>query len=385
VAAPRYDIVIVGAGPAGAAAGITAARRGARVCVLDRARFPRPKTCGDAVSNRAVSLADALTGKTDVLRSVPHAVVLGASAILPDGSRIDRDFGADPGVIVPRYDLDALLRGELEAAGAEVLEGVRVRGLETDRGRVVGAVGDRGAWSAPVVIAADGPGSVAWTALGRPYRRGIHLAVAITGYYEGIDFSGGQGVTEHYFERGLRCGYGWIFPEVGGRANVGVYQRQDRFVADGRSLTARLEAFVRAHPGRFHSARLVGKTRTWALPLAVALRPPGGPGLLLAGDAAYSIDPLSGEGIWQALHSGRSAGQIATDALSGGGLSATWVRRYQRRWARDLGVASLLRLAVQEGMDAVVERGAYRWGPLRRILSRGYRSESFEVSKRLAP
>jgi geranylgeranyl reductase family protein len=378
-----YDIVVVGAGPSGCAAAISAARAGARVGVLDRARFPRPKTCGDAVSNRAAAVIDDLGGGYDLLRTIPHAVVRGASAILPDGTRIDRDFGEDPGYIVPRLHLDALLRRQLEPAGVEVHEGVRVRQLLVEDDRVVGAQADEGTWRARTVIAADGPGSVGWAALGAPYKRGVHLGVAVTAYYEGIDFGAADGITEHYFEHGLRCGYGWVFPPVEGLANVGIYQRQDRYGASEATLVGALEDFVQRHPERFEGARPRGRTRSWALPLASQMRPPGGPGVLLVGDAAYSIDPLSGEGIWQALFTGCEAGTIAADSLARGGVDRRAVRRYQLRWARELGVTSLTRLAVQEGMTALVETGAYRWSFIQRALARGYRSERLEVSKRL--
>lgn len=385
MSAPRFDVLVVGAGPAGCAAGIHAARAGLRVAVLDRARFPRPKTCGDAVSNRAAAAVDALTGRPDALRAIPHAEVRAGAAVFPDGSRVVHRFDDAPGFIVPRLHLDELLRHALEDAGAQLLQGVRVRALTTAGGRVVGARSDHERWRAEVVIAADGPGSLAWAALGLPYRRGAHLAVAITTYHEGVDFGGAPATNEHYFERDLRCGYGWIFPPVEGRANVGVYQRADHFGAHRRSLPELLERFVAAHPERLAASRPVGRPRRWALPLMTTRPwPPAGPGLLACGDAAWAIDPLSGEGIFQALHSGALAGQTAARGLAAGtGIDARLARRYRLAVVAALGPTALARLAIQQAMAPVVEHQLYRNRWVRGLLRRGYGSEAFEVSKQL--
>ncbi len=378
-----FDLIIVGAGPAGAAAGVTAARGGARVLVLDRARFPRDKTCGDAISNEGAAIVDRIVSKVDALQTVPHAAVQGAVAVFPDGTRVRRTFGGHDGFIVRRVDLDHLLRSQLDAAGAEVREGARVERLLTDGAAVVGALVDGEKIWARAVIAADGPGSVGWRALGVPYRRGRSLAVAITAYFEGLDLGADAHNTEHYFEPGLLSGYGWAFPAVEGISNVGVYQRSDAFAGQDRKLQAWLDVFVQRHPERFEGARQVGRPRVWSLPLASRPSPPGGPGLLLAGDAAYSIDPLSGEGIWQALFTGEEAAHTVLRALDGSGLSMRWVRQYQAAWFRHIGATSLVRLGVQEAMDRVLNLGVYRSSIFRGLLARAYGNEAFEVSKKL--
>jgi flavin-dependent dehydrogenase len=320
-----------------------------------------------------------MAGHADALKTIPHAVVREATALFPDGTTVTRSFGDDIAYITPRLHLDDFLRAQAGAAGAEIKEGVAVRELVVERGRVVGARGDKETWRGAAVIAADGPGSLSWGVLGQPYRRGRHLAVAITAYYEGIDID----TAEHYFEHDLASGYGWIFPAVDGVANVGVYQRSDAFARDSRTLPQWLEAFIARHPERFEGARRVGKPRVWALPLAVQMRPPGGAGVLAVGDAAYSVDPLSGEGIWQALWSGEEAAKTIVAALGEQGLDRRSVQRYQRRWMRAIGVGSLLRLGVQEAMNQAVARGLYRRSWFRRLLQRGYRTDAFEVSKKL--
>jgi flavin-dependent dehydrogenase len=137
-------VLVVGAGPAGAAAGITLARAGIDVCVVDRARFPRPKTCGDAISNSAVALLDGL-GLGPALQGAPRARVDGAAVVFPDGSRVRRSYAAAPGMIIRRADLDLLLRDRLLASGARLVEGAAVRELTAHDGRVTARLGTRGA------------------------------------------------------------------------------------------------------------------------------------------------------------------------------------------------------------------------------------------------
>lgn len=378
-----WDVVVIGAGPAGCAAGATAARAGARVLVVDRACFPRHKTCGDAVSNKGAAIVDELAGRGRELARIPHAVVDDGVAILPDGTEIVRSFGHDPGWIVPRFSLDARLVEHLRASGAELREGVAARGLVQEGDRVVGIATQGESITAGCVIAADGAGSIAAASLGEPYRRGRHLAVAITAYYEAVRPSAHGRAAEHFFEPGLRAGYGWIFPPVDGIANVGVYQRADRFHAHGDDPKTLLARFIAAHRDRFDGARAVGRPRVWSLPLAVPPSAPAVAGLLRAGDAASYIDPLAGEGIWQALHSGRLAGQIAATALSRGGVDLAASARHRRRCTLDIVAPSVARMVVQDAMDVIVERGLLRFGPLRALLARGYRSELLEASKRM--
>lgn len=379
----RPDIVIVGAGPAGAAAAIHATRAGARVLVLDRATFPRPKTCGDAISNRAAEIVADLVGDREPLRGVPHARVDTGVAVFPDGDAIVRQFGAHPGFVVPRLDLDELLRRAAQHAGAEIREGTAVRDLVRDGDRIVGVRTASETILADAVIAADGPGSIAWTALGIPYHRDRRLAVALTAYMRGMRPGAHTAANEHFFEPNLKAGYAWIFPDVDGVANVGVYQRADRFHAHGQSLRQLFDAFVARHPDRFDGATIVGRTRSWALPLATL---PGSrtiPGLWMAGDAGNFVDPLAGEGIWQALHSGTLAGKGIAASLGDAQAQRRAASVYRRRCAIDIGMPSMLRMGVQDAMDLLVASGLHRRAWVRAVLARGYGSERLEASKRL--
>lgn len=378
------EVLIIGAGPAGCAAGITLARAGVDVCVLDRASFPRPKICGDALSNRAVALARSL-GAGQRLDHDAHALVRRAAAVFPGDIRVVRDY-PEPGWIVPRLTLDDALRDALERSGARLQQRVQVRALELGGGnrveRIVGAGvdGENFVWRAPIVIAADGPSSVAWTALARSKPRGRALAMATTAYYENVAFPSGPEVADHYFEHDLPLGYGWVFPAVAGLCNVGVYQREDAHRRSGHRLPAVLDAFVARHPERFAAARRVGDMRSWPLPVG-DVGPIASRGILLVGDAGGFIDPLSGEGIWQALFTGQEAGRIASEAVAAGGLNDSLARRYEQTCAKAIVRTNRARARVQDAMDVFVERGLYRSRVLRGILQWGYAHGAWEQAK----
>ncbi|HEX2678370.1 MAG TPA: geranylgeranyl reductase family protein [Polyangiales bacterium] len=373
------EVLIVGAGPAGCAAGIVLARAGVDVCVVDRATFPRDKTCGDALSNDAVELLDRL-GVRAQLDASPHALVHTAAALFPDGTRIAREYER-PGYIAPRFSFDDCMRLALERSGAKLVQGVRVAHLIRDGERITGAEGPKLRWSAKLVIAADGYGSAGLSALGTSAPRGRALAVSATVYLRGVRFPHGANVADHYFEPELPFGYGWIFPAVDGVANVGVYLRADGYARAHEKLDALLEAFLARHADRVAGAERTSKTRVWSLPIAPRRMPLTAAGLMLVGDAAGFVDPLSGEGIWQGLHSGMLAGELAAQAVARGELSAELRARYEGQCDLDILRPSRKKLWVQDTLERVVQHRLYRSVLVRTALSLGYRHRALEFTK----
>ncbi len=320
-----WDLVVVGAGPAGSTAALAAldARPDARVLLVDRDDFPRDKACGDGIAPHALDVVAGLgahgPGPLDLVRG--YAPVSRLELGRPGGPQVAGDM-ARPAHVVPRRVLDErLVRAAVDRGAALVRH--RVRALEQRPGEVV----LDGRFRARAVVAADGAGSVLRRAVGvaAPDRR--RTAVAIRGYAP-VDpaRAGAQVIT---FAPTSWPAYAWSFPVGDGLANVGYGE----VLSPGRELTRadlldRLEVLL---PGAGRDAEA---WRAHLLPLSTArTRQPDGR-VLLAGDAAALINPLTGEGIYYAVLSGALAGRAAVTTPSEPG--AVYRRALRRRLGRHL-------------------------------------------------
>ncbi|ATB31283.1 geranylgeranyl reductase [Melittangium boletus DSM 14713] len=328
-------VVIVGAGPAGSSAAILLAQQGARVTLLERARFPRDKTCGDGCTPRALWMLErlglgALPGDAGAPVDSVRAISPGGitwSALIPE-----RLFGGRSSV-VPREVLDERLVRRAVQAGATLREGVRVEGLEREHDVLRVHCRDGEPLRADVVLGCDGSPSVIRGALGAPAFSEHEGAFAVRAYYEDVRLSHPRSMG-FFWEEALLPAYGWIFPLPGGRANVGLGMRADQLAASGVRLPELLERFC-ASPhvaAELAGARRVGRVKGHHLPFGSSARHTTFDRALLLGDAAGFVNPLTGEGIEFALESGAFAAEALAEAFATGDLSARGLGGYARRW-----------------------------------------------------
>jgi geranylgeranyl reductase family protein len=322
------DVVVVGGGPAGSAAAIFLRERGHDVLVLDEARFPRDKVCGEGVSPEAWRLLRAM-GAADEVRALHPHPLRGMELTSPDGTRFRGLYRAeDAGFAVRRRELDACLLTVARRAGAEVREGVRVAKVLHRDGlvRAVVASTDSGdvTIDARFVVAADGRRSIVARQLGllREHRR--LRKYAVRGYWSDVAGLGEHG--EMHVGGGGYCGIAPLGPRD---ANVAfVVDRAEMQPAGGD-----LEAFYRGTLQRWPriAERLARATLTEPPraigPLALEARRVSVPGAALVGDAAGFYDPFTGEGITLALRGAEILAEVADGWLRG----AMDLREYDRR------------------------------------------------------
>ncbi len=296
----RYDAIVAGAGPAGSMAARQLARRGARVLLLDKQRFPRDKPCGGGVTLRAASVQDV------DLTPVVEQTVYGARFSLRLGPSFDRRFERPLTYMTQRCRLDSHLAERAAESGADLHDGEALREIDLEPDLTVRT--DRDTYSARVLIGADGANGVTGRSLGP--RPAFDEAVALEGNVRFAD-----GVPEEWRDvvaldlGGLAGGYGWVFPKLD-HLNVGV----GAWKYAGFTLRSKLAQLAERYG---FEASTLENLRGHHLPVRVPGTPLARGPAALAGDAAGLVDPLSGEGIHMAFVSGKLAAEQALRVLSG--------------------------------------------------------------------
>ncbi len=338
------DIIVVGAGPAGATTAVYLAQQGYDVLLLDRHQFPRDKTCGDAVPAGAIDMLTHLGMGDKIQKAVDRGELYPLESMLlvsPKGYELEAMFHKGPegsdSYVAPRIYFDDLIYQHAVDSGAEFRQ-TQVTAPLLENGRVVGVkVKDNGRVQdlhGRVVIGADGVTSVITRTL-RPKENqhlDSHRAVALRAYIKGLEEFPNQ--VEFYLYNQILPGYAWIFPIGQNRANIGLGMRLDHFRAKKQSLEEMLDIFL-AMPAikkRLRPGWKLHDVATWQLNFGSQKNLQHVyDGAILVGDAAGFINPLTGGGIHNAIISAKLAARTVHEALQQGDVSRTNMQVYEQR------------------------------------------------------
>ncbi len=349
------DVLIAGAGPAGAALAAGLARSGARVIVLEAARHPRPKACAEYASPRIVEELARIglepgAWQADAIALSGMRLVAGQRSAMI--SYADRR-GPRTAWGLDRTRFDALLAAHAEGAGAELVEGTRLVGLDVEGGRVTSVTarssdGRRRRIAVGLVVGADGVRSTVarLTGVERPVR--FPRRLGLVAHYDGDPDLADHG--EMHVGRGYYVG---LAPLPGGQLNVGMALPMDGRAPAGERFDAAI-AGLPAVAGRLDGRERLTPIRG-ASPIGHRVADVAGPGWLLVGDAAGFVDPFTGEGIHRALRSARAA---ADAIVRGGDVSGAYRRERRAAFAAKSALSWLVQgfLAVPPLLEHALDR-----------------------------
>jgi geranylgeranyl reductase family protein len=339
------DVIVVGAGPSGATAAYYLAQAGLNVLLVEKSRFPREKVCGDGLTPRAVKSLVAMgldvSEEAGWLRNKGLRVIGGGLRLELPWPELSSYPGY--GLVRTRASLDEMLARRAQSAGAKLLEGTAVTApLLDDDGRIVGVSAQTDAEEGPrsksaqqertrvssssrgfrarVVVAADGNSSRLAIAMGLRKRDDRPLGVAVRTYYRSPRHD------DDYLESWLDLwdgdrllpGYGWIFGMGDGTSNVGLGLLNTSAAFGNTDYRSLLKRWLRSMPEEwgYVEENRTEPVRGAALPMGFNRTPHYHRGLLLAGDAAGTVNPFNGEGIAYAMESGEILARVVAQALA---------------------------------------------------------------------
>ena len=328
--AEEADVIVVGAGPAGATTAFYLAQSGLDVLLLEKSRFPREKVCGDGLTPRAVKT---LVGMGISVTEQDGWVRNKGLRVIGAGKRLELpwpELASYPGygLVRTRHDMDETLARRAQQAGARLHEGVTVTApVRSERtGRITGVVakaadgGEDRTYRARVVVAADGNSSRLSVAMGLPKRDDRPLGVAVRTYYRTHRHD------DDYLESWLDLwdgdrllpGYGWIFGMGDGTSNVGLGLLNTSAAFGHTDYHALLRKWLKGMPAEwgFTEENRTQPIRGAALPMGFNRTPHYHQGLLLVGDAGGMVNPFNGEGIAYAMESGEILARTIVQALA---------------------------------------------------------------------
>jgi menaquinone-9 beta-reductase len=333
-------VVVVGGGPAGSSTAFFLAKAGVDVTLLDRAHFPREKTCSEYLSPQASRILAAMNALSAVERS-GAAQLAGMRVHAPNGATIHGEFAAqhgfhgyrDRGLAIRRTILDSILLDRARAAGVNVQEGVRVTDiLRGGDGRVCGvstidSKGNAAEHRSALVVGADGLRSVIGRRLNLIRASRWPKRIALVAHYSDVDHTREFG--DMYVDRGGYCG----IANVGnGMTNVAVVVPVSRAPEIAVDRTEFLESWIAERPQiaeRFRNANRATPVRATG-PFAASAKRAWVPGAALVGDAAEFFDPFTGEGIYTALRGGEILAELIEGPVRAGHHGDSALQDYER-------------------------------------------------------
>ena len=343
----EVDVVVVGAGPAGSITAKYAAKSGANVLMIEkRQEIGSPVRCGEGIAGRWISEV----GIKEDPRWLVHRVKC-AKIVSPDCSTLyidEKIAGKEVGMVIERDVFDRELAKDAAYAGSDIMVKTTAYGLLKDENRIVGVkanhMGEEFKIKSKLVVGADGFESQVgiWAGIDTSLKpKDISTCLQ----YRMIDIEPDSDYCEFILEDITKGGYVWIFPKGKNEANVGVGIQLNKIKEKG-AVKAYLDDFIKRHP-QYSKGRTI-KIVAGAVPVSAPIDKAVGDGILLVGDSARQVNPMTGGGIANACIAGKIAGEVIGEAFQANDFSAEFLDKYEKGWRKRLEDSLYLNWAARE-------------------------------------
>jgi len=334
----HYDIVIAGAGPAGCACALALREADLRVAMVDKSTFPRDKTCGDAIPGPALKIlrkllknADEEFDQLDLKQRIESS-----SVYLPNIKPIYVNW-VTKAYNSPRLDFDNFLLDLVKKyTNTDIYEGRKIYKIHT--ANTIQIEGKNFNLTCNLIIGCDGANSMISRSFGVDFQENIKNSFAVRAYYKDVDCA--MNDNRFYLLDELPKGYFWIFPVGKNVYNVGLGVLTNEIEGKKIDVKDAFHTITKNNPdisAALQGAKLLGEVKGFRLPLWSRRQPISGERMMLAGDAAYLVDPLQGHGIDKAMQSGLLAAQQAILCFENDDFTATFMREYDEKVYTQIG------------------------------------------------
>jgi len=328
----HFDIAIIGAGPAGSTCALALRNSGLKVALIDKSSFPRDKVCGDAIGGRVKKVLKEIdpTLPGELNSFPPKNISSGWKLFSPNGKTIEVNF-VNPGYVSRRIDFDEWLFKKVFGQKNLSVINSGIKDIRSDENKIEIISDDGNNINAKLVIGCDGAHSIVAKKLAGFKVDHRHYSGAVRAYYENVQETANSEMLEIHLVKGFLPGYFWIFPLHDNLCNVGFGMLSADIKERRIDLKTSLKQIIQSSPRlteRFRNAKLVDDVTGFGLPLGGLRRNISGHRFMLCGDAASLIDPLTGEGIGNAMLSGLYAARIAMQCFQKNSFVAEEMKGY---------------------------------------------------------
>jgi len=334
----NYDIAIIGAGPAGCACAYMLSGTGLKVAIIEKESFPRDKICGDALSADVVNQFFRMNPDlaNQFLKTPSKQASNGVRFFAPNGQFVDVNFTnptykESAGFVMTRLDFDHFFAEQVkQLPDIDVFENQKVIDITSEENKVTITTAHE-QYIAKMILGADGANSIVNRKLAKHKIDKRHHSAGLRQYFENVEGITSEGHIELHFYKEILPGYFWVFPLPDGKANVGLGMLSNAIGKKKIDLKQTLNTLITTHPklkDRFKNATPLENIKGFGLPLGSKKKSLSGNGYLLLGDAANLIDPFTGEGIGNAIRSGRIAATHLIEAFKEERFDAAYNKAY---------------------------------------------------------